>query len=105
MIYDRYKNNQLNDQFQNFQKSTLKEENISTRGKKCTVTLEREGNIVLAYERVHKIFFYVKYIWKSIINKKRINYIELTNKFVTFTQTHSFRLYPNQIHTPLHPLS
>jgi len=46
MIYDRYKNNQLNDQFQNFQKSTLKEENISTRGKKCTVTLEREGNIV-----------------------------------------------------------
>ena len=45
-VYDRYKNNQLNDQFQNFQKSTLKEENISTRGKKCTVTLEREGNIV-----------------------------------------------------------
>ena len=52
MIYDRYKNNQLNDQFQNFQKSTLKEENKSTRGKKCTVTVEREGNI-------HKIFFYV----------------------------------------------
>ena len=53
MIYDRYKNNQLNDQFQNFQKSTLKEENISTRGKKCTVILEREGNI-----RIHKIFFF-----------------------------------------------
>ena len=34
-------------------KSTLKEENISTRGKKCTVILEREGNI-----RIHKIFFF-----------------------------------------------
>ena len=61
--YDRYKNNQLNDQFQNFQKSTLKEENISTRGKKCTVILEREGNIrmYIKYFFLRKIYLEINY--------------------------------------------